>query len=347
MSRKLKAGAAAVSLVAVGSLTLAACGGSSGASGSSGSSGSKSVSVVGFSILEQANKKVIADFQKTADGKGVAFQQSYGASGDQSRAVLGGQKADLVHLSLEPDVAKLADAKLVSPDWKKTPTKGILTQSVVVIGVRKGNPKKIHGWDDLIKPGVKIITPNPASSGSAKWNILAAYGHVLANGGSASDASAYLKKFFGNVAALPGSGRDATTSFTSGNGDVLLSYENEAILARQSGADFDYVVPDQDLLIQNPGTVTTKASPSAKSFLTFLTGKEAQTDYAEEGFRPLVSGINVPVKGANDPNNPFPTPSKLLTIDKDFGGWDQANTKFFDEKTGIVTKIQAETGKTG
>ena len=344
MSSKWKAGAAAVSLVAVGSLTLAGCGGSSGATSSGAGT---SVSLVGFSILEQANKKVIADFQKTADGKGVTFQQSYGASGDQSRAVIGGQKADLVHLSLEPDVAKLADAKLVSPNWKSTPTKGILTQSVVVIAVRKGNPKHIHGWDDLVKPGIKIITPNPASSGSAKWNILAAYGHVLANGGTDAQAQAYLTKFFHNVAALPGSGRDATTSFTSGNGDVLLSYENEAILARQSGADFDYVVPDQDLLIQNPGTVTTTASPSAKKFLTFLTGKEAQTDYAEEGFRPLVSGINVSVKGANDPSNPFPTPAKLLTIDKNFGGWDQANTKFFDEKTGIVTKIQAETGKTG
>jgi sulfate/thiosulfate transport system substrate-binding protein len=343
MSRKWKAGAAAASLVAVGSLTLAACGGSSGASSSGG--GTESVSVVGFSILEQANKKVIEDFQKTSDGKGVTFQQSYGASGDQSRAVLGGQKADLVHLSLEPDVAKLVDAKLVSPDWKSTPTKGILTQSVVVIAVRKGNPKNIHGWDDLIKPGVKIITPNPASSGSAKWNILAAYGHVLANGGTEADAKAYLKKFFGNVAALPGSGRDATTAFTGGNGDVLLSYENEAILARQSGADLDYIVPDQDLLIQNPGAVTTKASSSAKKFLTFLTGKQAQTDYAEEGFRPLVSGINVSVKGANDPSNPFPTPAKLQTIDKDFGGWDTANTKFFDEKTGIVTQIQKETGK--
>jgi sulfate transport system substrate-binding protein len=343
MSSKWKAGAAAVSLVAVGSLTLAACGGSSGAA--SGSGGTKSVSVVGFSILEQANKQVMADFQKTPDGKGVTFQQSYGASGDQSRAVLGGQKADLVHLSLEPDVSKLVDAKLVSPDWKSTPTKGIVTQSVVVIVTRKGNPKHITGWDDLVKPGVKIITPNPSSSGSAKWNILAAYGHVLANGGSDADAQAYLKKFFGNVAALPGSGRDATTAFTSGNGDVLLSYEDEAILARQSGADFDYLVPDQDLLIQNPGAVTSKASPQAKQFLSYLTSKAGQTAYAKDGFRPLVSGVNVTVKGANDPSNPFPTPAKLLTIDKDFGGWSSANTKFFDEKKGIVTLIQKETGK--
>jgi sulfate transport system substrate-binding protein len=343
LSIKWKA-AAATSLV--GAMALAGCGGSSDATSDSGS-GSKKLSVVGFSILEQPNKTVLADFAKTSAGKGVTFAQSYGASGDQARAVIGGAKADLVHLSLEPDVQKLVDEKLVASSWKDTPSKGILTQSVVVICVRKGNPKNIKGWDDLVKPGVKIITPNPSSSGSAKWNILAAYGHVLAKGGSAAEALAYLNTFFGNVAALPGSGRDATTAFTGGNGDVLLSYEDEAILARQSGADFDYIVPDQDLLIQNPGAVTTKASPTAKKLLTFLAGKQAQTDYAKAGFRPLDPSIKPTVKGANDPSNPFPTPAKLLTIDKDFGGWSSANTKFFDEKSGIVTKIQAETGKTG
>jgi sulfate transport system substrate-binding protein len=301
---------------------------------------------VGFSILEQANKQVISDFNQTGDGKDVTFKQSYGASGDQARAVIGGQKADIVHLSLEPDVQKLVDEKLVADDWKSTPSQGILTQSVVVIVVRPGNPKNIQTWEDLVKPGVKIITPNPASSGSAKWNILAAYGHVLADGGSEADASAYLTKFFGNVEALPGSGRDATTAFQSGQGDVLLSYENEAILARQSGTEFDYVVPPETLLIQNPGAVTTDASAKAKKFLTYLTGKEAQTDYAEQGFRPLDDSIKVEVEGANEPSDPFPAPSKkLLTIDEDFGGWSEANAKFFDENDGLVTKIQKATGK--
>lgn len=340
MNSKWKA-ASAASVIAA--MALAGCGG--GDSSSSASSSGSTVSLVGFSILEQPNKLVIADFEKTADGKDVTFKQSYGASGDQARAVIGGQKADLVHLSLEPDIAKLVDAKLVASDWKSTPTKGILTQSVVVIGVRPGNPKNIKGWDDLVKPGVKIVTPNPASSGSAKWNILAAYGHIIANGGTPAEAQAYLKKFFGNVASLPGSGRDATTAFLGGTGDVLLSYENEAILARQSGSKLDYIVPDQTLLIQNPGAVTTEASASAKKFLTFLTGKTAQTDYAEEGFRPI--GIDAPtdVKGANDPSDPYPVPAKLLTIDKDFGGWSSANTKFFDEDKGLVTLIQKETGK--
>ncbi|MEO5709532.1 MAG: sulfate ABC transporter substrate-binding protein [Nocardioidaceae bacterium] len=339
MSDKWKA-AIVGTVVAV--LALSACGGSS--SGSSG--GSEEVNFVGFSILEQANKQVIADFDKTTDGENVSFNQSYGASGDQARAVISGQKADLVHLSLEPDVQKLVDEKLVADDWKSTPSKGILTQSVVVIVVRKGNPKNIQIWDDLTTSGVQVITPNPASSGSAKWNILAAYGHVLADGGSEADASAYLAKFFGNVEALPDSGRDATTAFQSGQGDVLLSYENEAILARQSGADLDYVVPPETLLIQNQGAVTTDASPAAKKFLTYLTGKEAQTTYATEGYRPLDDSIKVDVEGANDPSDPFPAPAKkLLTIDDDFGGWAEANSKFFDEDAGLVTKIQKETGK--
>jgi sulfate transport system substrate-binding protein len=329
---------AAVSVAAV--VALSGCGASA-----SGSSDKKTVSIAGFSVMQAANKQVISDFKKTADGKGVSFKQSYGASGDQARAVISGLHADEAHLSLEPDVAKLVDAKLVDPSWKDTPSKGILTQSVVVIVVRKGNPKHITGWDDLVKPGVKIVTPNPGSSGSAKWNILAAWGHVLANGGTDKDAEAYLKKFLGNVAALPGSGRDATTAFEGGTGDVLLSYENEAIEARQGGADFDYVVPPQTLLIQNPVALTKDASASAKKFLDFQLSKDGQTDYAEEGFRPLDQSIKVDVEGANDPSNPFPAPQKLLTIDGDFGGWSAANTKFFDEKSGIITKLLASSGK--
>jgi sulfate/thiosulfate-binding protein len=316
------------------------------ASGGSSDSGKGSVSVVGFSVMKTANKQVIADFQKTDKGKGVTFKQSYGASGDQARAIIAGLKADEAHLSLEPDVTKLTDENLVDSNWKDNASKGILTQSVVAIVVRKGNPKGIKTWDDLIKPGVKIVTPNPGSSGSAKWNILAAYGHVLATGGTDADAQAYLKKFLANVAAFPGSGKDATTAFEGGTGDVLLSYENEAIEARQAGADFDYIVPPQTLLIQNPAVLTKKASSAAKDFLAYQLSKAGQTDYAKQGFRPLDESIKVDVKGANDPSDPFPAPSeKLLTIDDDFGGWAVANKKYFDEKDGIVTKLIADSGK--
>lgn len=340
MNLRSRVGAAAS---AVALLALAACGG--GASAGSGGGQDTQLSLVGFSVLEAANKPIIESFGQTPEGKGVSFETSYGASGDQSRAVEGGLDADVVHFSLDGDVTRLVDAGLVDRNWNAGPTRGILTQSVVVLVVRKGNPKNIHGWDDLVKPGVGIVTPNPGSSGSARWNILAAWGHVVANGGSEAEAEDYLTKFFKNTVALPSSGRDATTAFAGGNGDVLISYENEAILARQSGEDFDYIVPDDTLLIENPGAVTKDADPKAQAWLDYLVGKEAQTEYAKSGFRPLGDVGDVEVEGANDPANPFPQPQKLLTVEKDFNGWDEASAKFFDEESGIVPAIQKETGK--
>src|SRR6478752_5823200 len=192
--------AAAVS--AAGVLALAGC--SSDSSGDSGDT----VNVVGYSVLQQANEGVIDAFNDTDAGKDVEVKGSYGASGDQSRAVVAGQKADEVHLSLEPDVTRLVDEGIVSKDWKDNETKGICTQSIVVMVVKPGNPEHITSWSDLTKPGVGIVTPNPASSGSAKWNLLAAYGSVLADGGSESVAQSYMKDFFSNVVALPDSGRD-------------------------------------------------------------------------------------------------------------------------------------------
>jgi sulfate/thiosulfate-binding protein len=329
-------------LSAAALLALAGC--ASGSSSAAGGGDSQQVDLVGFSILEAANQPLIDAFGSTTDGKGVSFKSSYGASGDQSRAVEGGLDADAVHFSLEGDVTRLVDAGLVADDWNTGPTKGILTQSVVAIVVRKGNPKNIQGWEDLIKPGVDIVTPNPGSSGSARWNILAAYGHTLATGGTEDDAQAYLKKFFDHTVALPSSGRDATTAFSGGTGDALISYENEAILARQKGEDFDYVVPDQTLLIENPGAVTKDAPAVAQKWLDYQVSEEGQKGYASFGFRPLVDVGDVQVEGANDASNPFPQPTKLLTIAKDFGGWSDAADKFFDEENGIVTKIQAETG---
>jgi sulfate/thiosulfate transport system substrate-binding protein len=338
MNRTIKVAAA---LSAVGVLALTGCGSDS----ASGSDSSGQINVVGYSVLEQANEGVISAFNDTDAGKGVDIKGSYGASGDQSRAVVAGQDADEVHLSLEPDVTRLVDEGLVAKDWKDNDTKGICTSSIVVMVVQAGNPKGIDSWDDLVKPGVGIVTPNPASSGSAKWNLLAAYGSVLGSGGSDNDAQAYMKKFFSNVVAFPDSGRDATTAFTGGTGDVLLSYENEAILARQSGQDFDYVIPDSSLLIENPCALTEGASDDAQAFLDFQKSAEGQKLYAETGYRPLVDVGSVEVDGANDSSDPYPDPATLLTIDKDFGGWADANTKYFDENDGILTKLQAEAGQ--
>src|SRR5690349_773269 len=198
MNKTIKV-AAAVS--AAGVLALTGC------SGDSSADAGDTVNVVGYSVLQQANEGVIDAFNDTDAGKDVEIKGSYGASGDQSRAVVAGQKADEVHLSLEPDVTRLVDEGIVAKDWKDNDTKGICTTSVVVMVVKTGNPKGIDSWDDLAKPGVGIVTPNPASSGSAKWNLLAAYGSVLGDGGSEADADAYMKQFFANVVALPDSGR--------------------------------------------------------------------------------------------------------------------------------------------
>ena len=156
-----------------------------------------------------------------------------------------------------------------------------------------------------------------------------------------------------NTIALPGSAREATTAFTDGSGDVLLSYENEAILAKQNGADIDYVVPDDTLLIENPAAVTTDANDAAKAFLEYLTGPEAQADYASFGFRPVVDGVEIPeVEGANDPADPFPAPGTLYTIDDNFGGWGEAADQYFGDgeegnPLGIITALQQELGKEG
>jgi sulfate/thiosulfate transport system substrate-binding protein len=324
-----------------------------GCSTSAGGDSADTVDLVGYSVLEAANEPVFEDFQNTEEGQDAEFNTSYGASGDQSRAVESGAAADVVHFSLETDVTRLVGDGLVDENWKDTPTKGIATSSVVVFVVRKGNPDNIQTWDDIVKPGVDIITPNPGSSGSARWNILAAWAHIIGNGGSEAEAKAYLTKLLDNTIALPSSGRDATTAFTGGNGDVLLSYENEAILAKQGGADVDYIVPPDTLLIENPAAVTKDADPTAEAFLKFLTTPEAQADYAESGFRPVVDGVDIPeVEGANDPSDPFPTPDKLFTIEDTFGGWDATADKYFGtgeegDPLGIVTELQQKTGKVG
>jgi sulfate transport system substrate-binding protein len=347
-----RAGRPAVAAAAALALSAVALTGCSTASGDSGTSG-KTISVNGFSVLEAANEPVFADFEKTPEGKDVTFQTSYGASGDQSRAVAAGAKADVVHYSLASDVTRLVDEGLVDSGWDQTPTKGIATSSVVVFVVRKGNPLGIKTWDDLVKKGVDIITPNPGSSGSARWNILAAWAHITGNGGSDAEAKQFLTKLLDNTIALPGSGREATTAFTDGSGDVLLSYENEAILAKKSGADVDYVLPPDTLLIQNPAAVTKTASSAAKAFAKFQVSEQGQKDYAQSGFRPVIDGVDVgTVEGANDPSNPFPAPEKLFTIDDDFGGWSEAGDKYFGDgqdgnPLGIITELQQKTGKVG
>ena len=302
------------------------------------------LSLVGFAVPKAGNDAAQALFAETPEGAGVTWETSYGASGDQSRAVAAGLHADYVHFSLEGDVTRLVDAGIVAPDWNAGPNHGIVTDSVVVLVVREGNPKQIRGWDDLARDDVSIVTPNPGSSGSARWNILAAYGSVIADGGTEQEATDYLARVIANVETFPGSGRDATTAFLGGVGDVLISYENEAILARQHGESFDYIVPDTTLLIENPAAVTIGADPHAQAYLDFVLSDAGQAAFASVGFRPINGTAVTGVEGANDPDDPFPAPATLLTIADDFGGWPATNDKFFDEDNGLVTQLLQEAG---
>lgn len=330
---------AAAGLVA--SLALAACASTDASTGAgSGSGGGKPVtlSLVAYSTPQAAYEKIIAAFQKTDAGKNVKFTQSYGASGDQSRAVESGLPADFVMFSLETDMTRLVDANIVDADWNTDEHKGILTDSVVALVTRKGNPKNIQGWDDLTKDGVEVITPNPFSSGGARWNIMAGYGAQLKEGKSPEEANQYLADLLKNVPVQDESARASLQTFTGGKGDVLISYENEAIFAQQNGQDIDYVVPDSTILIENPAAITstTKHPKEAQAFLDFVRGPEAQKIFAENGYRPTNPD-------AGTAGQDFPQPPNLFTI-ADLGGWADVVTKFFDPDKGIVTDIERNLG---
>jgi sulfate transport system substrate-binding protein len=324
----------AVALLAV-LVAAAGCGGTSDA-GSDGKSGS--LSLVAYSTPQEAYEEIIPAFGKTSAGDGVKFTQSYGASGEQERAVEAGLPADVVALSLEPDVSKLVDKGLVAKGWNKDSYDGFVTDSIVVFAVRKGNPKNIKTWDDVVKPGVDVISPNPFTSGGAKWNISAAYGAQLEQGKSPEQALDYLGKLFKNVSVLDKSAREALQTFASGKGDVLLAYENEAITAQQKGEDLDFVRPDETILIENPAAVIEKSkSPEkAKAFIDYLRGDEAQRIFASKGYRPVVKKL-VDKKR-------FPDPPGLFEIGR-LGGWSKVNDDLFDPEKGKIAEIFRNQGK--
>ena len=327
-------------VLVVGLMAVTACGGASDSTsgGSSTDKGSKQLSLIAYSTPQVVYDEIIPEFQKTGGGEGVGFKSSFGASGEQSRAVEAGLKADVVSFSLEPDMTRLVDAGLVAGDWANTPSKGLVTTSVVSFIVRKGNPKGIKTWDDLLKPGVKVLTPNPFTSGAAKWNLLAAYG-AKSDGGKNPDAGlGYLRTLItDHVKVQDKSGREALQTFTSGTGDVLLSYEYEATTARKKGEDVDYVTPPDTIKIENPIAVTEKAAPQAKAFLDYVLSKQGQEKFADWGYRP----VNQEVFDAN--KSKFPEPAQLFTI-RDLGGWKKVNDEMFDPEKGSVAKIEEEAG---
>jgi sulfate/thiosulfate transport system substrate-binding protein len=317
---------------------VAGCGGTSAESSASSDGGGGNLTLVAYSTPEEAYRELIPAFNETREGRGVSFDQSYASSGEQSRAVEGGLPADVVEFSLEPDMARLVEAGLVDENWNQNGHDGFVTESVVVFMVRQGNPKNIQTWDDVIEEGVDVLEPNPFTSGGAKWNIMAAYGAQLEQGKSPQEARDYVAQLFERVSVLDKSARESLQTFSSGKGDVLLGYENEAILAQQQGEELDYIVPEQTILIENPiATVNeSTALDKARAFVDFLYTPEAQEIFVDKGYRPVVDGV----AGADD----FPAPPALFEIDK-FGGWDEVNDEFFDPEQGTIAEIFESQGK--
>jgi sulfate/thiosulfate-binding protein len=334
---------AAVSMLGVAGL-IVGCGGSSDtatkAPKSAASKGGSSLALVAYSTPQTAYDALIPRFQQTPAGKGVTFSESFGASGAQSRAVDTGQPADVVAFSLTPDVTRLVKDGIVAKNWNTGPTKGIVTDSVVTLVVRKGNPKQIAGWEDLIKPGIDVITPNPSTSGSARWNILAAYGAELKQGKTPAQALAYLTTLITkHVSVQDQSGRAALQTFTGGKGDVLISYENEALSAEKKGLAVHHIIPKQTLLIETPVAVTSKTAHAAQAsaFVNWLWTPAAQSIWAQQGYRPVVKSV------FSQFASKFPVPADLFTIGF-LGGWTKVNKTFFAPSTGLVTKIEQAAG---
>lgn len=320
-------------LLALAALVVAGCGGSDDSA--TGSSGGK-LDIVGYSTPEAVYEEALEPgFEATPEGADVSFSNSFGASGDQSRAVEAGQPASVVHFAQGGDMIRLVESGQVAPDWDKNKYKGIAQDSVVVMTVRKGNPEGLESLDDLLTKDVEIITPNPFSSGAARWNIMAIYGSQLHQGKSPQQALDAVKTVLEKTVVQPGSARDALAAFTQGQGDVLLGYENEAIKAQDEGEDVDYVIPPSTILIETPIAVTKDAPESAQKFLDYIWSDAGQELWAENGYRP----VN---KSLVDPKQ-FPTPEDLFTI-AEFGGWEKVNDEFFDDETGSVAEIEKELG---
>jgi sulfate/thiosulfate transport system substrate-binding protein len=297
-----------------------------------------SVTLVAYSVAEPGWGKVIPAFNASEEGKGVQVITSYGASGDQSRGVAEGKPADLVNFSVEPDITRLVKGGKVVKDWDTGATKGIPFGSVVTLVVRKGNPKNIRDWDDLLRSGVDVVTPSPLSSGSAKWNLLAPYAVKSEGGRNGQAGIEFVNRLVReHVKMRPGSGREATDVFIQGSGDVLISYENEAIAAERAGKPVEHVTPPQTFKIENPMAVVNTSThlAAAVAFKNFQYTAQAQRLWAQAGFRPVDPSVAAAFR------DQFPVPLKLWTI-ADLGGWSTVDPQLFDKTSGSITKIYTQ-----
>lgn len=345
-----------VSLFLVGvslSVAIASCSGPGADTSSSPSGGSSSgaakpdveLTLVSFAVTRAAHEKIIPKFTeqwKKEQNQNVTFNQSYGGSGSQTRAVIDGLEADVVHLALALDTKKIEKAGLIQPGWEQeSPSEGIVSKSVAAIVTREGNPKGVKTWEDLAKPGVSVITANPKTSGGARWNFLALWGSVTKTGGDEAKALDLTTKVIKNAPVLPKDAREASdVFFKQGQGDALINYENEMILAGQNGEKLPYVVPDVNISIDNPIAVVDKnvdkhgTREVAEAFVKFLYTPEAQREFANVGFRPVDATV------AKEVESKFPQVKTLFTV-KDLGGWDEIQTKFFEDGA-VFDKIQAK-----
>ena len=266
------------------------------------------LNIVGFAVPEAANVAIAEEFNKTDEGANVSFKSSYGASGDQSRAVAEGLAADYVHFSVASDVTRLVDEGLVADDWDSGPTKGIVSSSVVVFAVREGNPE---GHRDLGRPGPARRGDRDPEPGVVGRGALERPGRLRPGhrgGATEAEATQYVTDLFANVVSLPSSGRDATTAFLGGTGDVLLAYENEAILAHQNGEEFDYIIPETTMLIENPAAILIDADPKAQDWLDFVLSTEGQKQFALKGFRPVIDGRGLRARSKGPTIRPIRSP---------------------------------------
>ncbi len=336
-----------VSLFLVGvslSVAIAAC--SSGNNNNTAANkGDVELTLVSFAVTKAAHDKIIPKFVeqwKKEHNQNVTFKPSYGGSGSQTRAVIDGLEADVVHLALALDTKKIEKAGLIQAGWEQeAPEEGIVSKSVAAIVTREGNPKGIKTWADLAKPGVKVITANPKTSGGARWNFLALWGSVTKTGGDENKALDLSTKVIKNAPVLPKDAREASDAFfKQGQGDALINYENEMILAKQNGQNVPYVVPDVNISIDNPIAVVDKnvdkhgTREVAEAFVKYLYTPEAQREFAKAGFRPADPTV------AKEVEKEFPPIKNLFTV-KDLGGWDKVQKEFFDDGA-VFDKIQAK-----
>jgi len=327
---------------------LAACGGQATATSSNTSNGKAPVKLIlgAYSTPREAYGELLPIFAaqwKEKTGQEVSFEESYLGSGAQARAINEGFEADVAALSLDGDIKKIADAGLITHDWHIPPYNGMVSTSVVVLAVRKGNPKNIHDWADLAQPGLEILTPDPKTSGGAQWNILALFGAALrgkVEGVAANDEAAsteFLKSVLKNVTAFDKGARESITNFETGVGDVAITYENEALVGQQSGQDYEYVIPTSTILIENPVSVVDTyvdkhgTREVAEAFVQFLFTKDAQEIYAKHGLRSLDADV------AKATEAQYPPVTDLFTIGDQFGGWSEAGPKYFGD-SGIYTQ---------